>query len=195
MHTPELAITAVSAPGTEIDGTGPGGERFLDSRRIDGTLPEMLHDALSFCARNMKVRNATDPVTGMRPEQTEYPQRAVREAILNALIHRDCSENSEGTPVQVALFTDMLEVRSPGMLCGGLTEGDLGNAGAVIRNEWLASMAQDLMGMGKRNSGIRGIRREMAAAGLPPPLFRNLRDEFTVTLFNGTRGARHSQKK
>jgi len=81
------------------------------------------------------------------------------------------------------------------MLCGGLTEGDLGNAGAVIRNEWLASMAQDLMGMGKRNSGIRGIRREMAAAGLPPPLFRNLRDEFTVTLFNGTRGARHSQKK
>ena len=57
----------------------------------------MVEDALNFCRRNMKTRTIIDPQTGRRTDQTEYPISALREAILNALIHRDYSIYTEGT--------------------------------------------------------------------------------------------------
>ena len=52
----KLAITAIVVPGYEIgDSVHHSGERFIDNRRIEGTLPEMLTDAMTFCRRNMKI--------------------------------------------------------------------------------------------------------------------------------------------
>ena len=115
-YFPQLAITAIVVPGKEIGDTSQRGERFLNNKRIEGTLPEMLTEALTFCTRNMKVRTIIDPNTGERADRTEYPIEAIREAVLNALIHRDYSHFTEGTPVQIDFFENRLEIHSPGGL-------------------------------------------------------------------------------
>ena len=84
-YFPQLAITAVVVPGTEIGDIDSDAARFIDNKRIEGTIPVMVEDALSFCKRNMKIRTIIDPDTGARRDKTEYPVDAIREAILNEI--------------------------------------------------------------------------------------------------------------
>lgn len=182
-YLPQLGITAIVVPGKEIGETDQeDAARFLDNKRIEGTIAEMVEEALAFCKRNMKTRTIIDPQTGRRTDQTEYPINALREAILNALIHRDYSSYTEGTPVQLDFFTDRLEIHSPGGLYGRTTVEELGHSRPDLRNPALAVMAEILTDAENRYSGIPTIRREMAAYGLPEPLFENRRGEFVVTL-------------
>lgn len=183
-YFPQLAITAIVVPGKEIGDIGEDAARFSDNKRIEGTLPAMLSEALSFCKRNMKVRTIIDPESGERMDKTEYPIEAIREVILNALIHRDYSHFTEGTPVQIDFFTDRMEVHSPGGLYGRMTVEDLGKSRPDLRNPALATMSEFLLKTENRYSGIPTIRREMAAAGLPAPVFINRRNEFAVVLYN-----------
>lgn len=183
-YLPQLAITAVVVPGTQIGEHEGTDSRFLDNKRIEGTIKSMVEDAVNFCKRNMKVQTIIDPETGMRKDRTEYPLEAIREAVLNALIHRDYSHLTEGTPVQINFFTDRLEIHSPGSLYGRMTVEQLGHARPDLRNPALAVMTEVLVGAENRYSGIPTIRREMAAHNLPEPVFENRRNEFVVTLFN-----------
>ena len=88
---PQLGITAIVVPGTESGDVGQDSARFIDNKRIGGTISEMVEEALNFCRRNMKVKTIISKETGERKDVTEYPVDALREAILNALIHRDYS--------------------------------------------------------------------------------------------------------
>lgn len=180
---PQLAITAIVVPGTAI-GDRQDAVRFLDNKRIEGTVRTMFDEAMAFCARNMKVRTIIDPMTGQRADKTEYPVTAIREAVLNALLHRDYSPFTEGMSIQIDFFTDRLEIHSPGCLYGRLTIDQLGYAKLDLRNPTLAVMAESLTKAENRYSGIPTIRREMAEYGLPAPVFENRRDEFVVTLYN-----------
>ena len=181
---PQLAITAIVVPGQEIGDINDDGVRFLDNKRIEGILPEMLEEAILFCKRNMKIQTIIDKSTGKRKDKTEYPINAIREAILNALIHRDYSAYTEGTPIQICFFTDRLEIHSPGGLYGRMTVEDLGKAKPDLRNPTLATMSEFLLNTENRYSGIPTIRREMKEHNLPEPLFENRRNEFVVTLYN-----------
>ena len=89
-YFPQLCITAVCLPGLKQGETGDDGERFIDNKRITGAIPDMLEDALDFVKRNSKIRTIINQ-SGERIDKSEYPIIAVREAILNALIHRDYS--------------------------------------------------------------------------------------------------------
>ena len=148
------------------------------------TIKEMLAGALEFCTRNMKVQTVVDPSTGARADRTEYPINAIREALLNALIHRDYSNFTEGTPIQLDFFQDRLEIHSPGALYGRMTVDQLGHARPDLRNPTLATMTEALTGAENRYSGIPTIRRELQEAGLPAPVFENRRNEFVVTFYN-----------
>lgn len=183
-YLPQLAITAVVVPGTEIGEHDGIESRFLDNKRIEGTIKTMVDEAITFCKRNMKVQTIIDPETGKRRDRTEYPIEAIREAVLNALIHRDYSHLTEGTPVQINFFSDRLEIHSPGSLYGRMTVEQLGHARPDLRNPALAVMTEVLVGAENRYSGIPTIRREMAAHNLPEPVFENRRNEFVVTLYN-----------
>lgn len=183
-YFPQLCITAISIPGNEIGDTAPDNARFTDNRRIEGTIPEMIEEAQAFCMRNMKFRTIIDPETGKRTDRMEYPAAAVREAVLNAMIHRDYSAYTEGTPVQIDFFTDRLEIHSPGCLYGRMRPDQLGHARPEIRNPVLAGMTEALTGAGKRYSGIPAMRKAMREYGLPEPVFENRRDEFVVTFYN-----------
>ena len=109
---------------------------------------------------------------------------AIREAVLNALIHRDYSRFTEGTPVQLDFFVNRLEIHSPGGLYGRLTVKEPGKVRPDLRNPALAAMSEFLLNTENRYSGIPTIRREMKEAGLPEPVFEDRRNEFVVTLYN-----------
>lgn len=184
-YFPQLSITAISVMGLAI-GEGEDGEvRFQDNERIEGNLDAMMRGAMDFCRRNMKVRTVIDSETGRRKDRTEYPLVAVREAILNALIHRDYSPYTEGTPIQIDFFKNRLEIHSPGGLYGRMTVEELGKARPDLRNPTLAVMAEAMTESENRYSGIPTMRRAMEEAELPPPVFENRRGEFVVTFFNG----------
>ena len=78
-------------PGKELGEVNDRGARFIDNRRIEGSIPQMLDGALTFLKRNMKKMTIINARTGLREDRTEYPITAVREAVLNALVHRDYS--------------------------------------------------------------------------------------------------------
>ncbi|WP_243417163.1 ATP-binding protein [Pseudoflavonifractor phocaeensis] len=185
-YFPQLGITAIVVPGTQIGDTAEDSARFVDNKRIEGTIPAMAEEALAFCRRSMKVRTIIDKETGKRTDRTEYPMDAIREAMLNALIHRDYSIYTEGTPIQIDFFTDRLEIHSPGSLYGRMTVEQLGVARPDLRNPALAVMTEVLTGAENRYSGIPTIRRSLAEYGLPEPKFENRRNEFVVTFYNGT---------
>ena len=185
-YFPQLGITAITVPGTMIGDTDLDDSRFLDNKRIEGTITDMVDEALTFCKRNMKTRTLIDPETGKRIDRTEYPIAAIREAVLNALIHRDYSVYTEGTPVQIDFFADRLEIHSPGSLYGRMTVDQLGFAKPDLRNPALAVMTEVLTGAENRYSGIPTMRRALAEYGLPEPKFENRRNEFVVTFYNET---------
>ena len=83
-YLPQMAIIAVVVPGENLGDLSNQGARFLDNKRIEGTLIEMLDGAIAFCQRNMKVETIINPQTGNREDVTEYPINAIREIILNA---------------------------------------------------------------------------------------------------------------
>lgn len=181
---PQLCITAIVVPGTEIGETDSNDIRFLDNKRIEGTLSEQVEEAIAFCKRNMKTRTIIDKHTGMRNDIDEYPIAAIREAILNAVVHRDYSIYTEGTPVQLVIYNNRIEIHSPGNLYGKMTVEQLGIARPDLRNPALATMAESLTKAENRYSGIPTMRREMKLHGLPDPVFENRRNEFIVTFFN-----------
>lgn len=191
---PQLAITAIVVPGTQIGEVAGDSARFTDNKRIEGTIPAMVNAALNFCKHNMKTRTIIDSNTGLRTDRTEYPLDALREAILNAVIHRDYSVYSEGIPVQIDFFADRVEIHSPGGLYGRMSVEQLGIARPDLRNPALAVMAEALTGAENRYSGIPTIRRTMREHGLPEPKFENRRQEFVVTLYNESTGQRTSQQ-
>lgn len=182
-YFPQLCITAVVVPGKELGETGILGERFLDNRRIEGTLPEMLDGAIQFVRKNMKIKTIIDPDTGKRTDHTDYPVEAVREAVLNALVHRDYSIHTEGMPIQVVMYEDRLEIRNPGGIYGRLRVDQLGKVQPDTRNPVLASALEILGVTENRYSGIPTMRRALAGAGLPEPVFQDTRGSFLVEFY------------
>lgn len=183
-YFPQLCITAVSVPGKEMSATGSVGERFIDNKRIEGSITQMLNDALIFVRKNMKVKTIIDAETGMRNDRTEYPVIAVRELVLNALIHRDYSIHTESAPITITMYSDRMEIENPGGLYGRMTLDSLGFVSADTRNPYIAG-ALEIMGETENHySGIPTIRSAMKNAGLPQPVFVNNSGVFKAILYN-----------
>ena len=183
-YFPQLCITAVSVPGKEISATGSVGERFIDNKRIEGSITQMLNDALIFVRKNMKVKTIIDPETGMRNDRTEYPVIAVRELVLNALIHRDYSIHTESAPITITMYSDRMEIENPGGLYGRMTLDNLGFVSADTRNPYIAGALEIMGETENRYSGIPTVRSAMKNAGLPQPVFENNRGVFKAILYN-----------
>lgn len=114
---PQLFVACVVVPGIELGDTGTLGERFIDNKRIEGTIEEMLEGTMNFLRRNMKTSVIIDE-NGNQTNRTEYPLEALREAVANALIHRDYSTQTENAYISVSMYEDRIEVLNPGTLYG-----------------------------------------------------------------------------
>lgn len=188
-YFPQLCITAVVVPGTEVGETGMMGERFLDNQRIEGSIPEMLEAAIGFVRKNMRTKTMIDSDTGRRQDRTDYPVTAVREAILNALVHRDYSIHTEGMPIQLLMFNDRLEIRNPGGIYGRIRIDQLGKMQPDTRNPVLATALEVLGVTENRYSGIPTIRRAMDEYGLRDPEFLEERGNFVVRFYKEQKNA------
>ncbi len=184
MFFPQYTVNAMVVMGYEKGETAVDGSRFIDNKRIEGTLPEMLEETMKFLGKNMKVRTIVDPVTGERADKTEYPVVALREAVLNAIIHRDYSMHTEAMPIEVVMYKNRVEIRNPGGLYGRLTVDKLGKVQPDTRNPVLARAMETLGKTENRYSGIPTMILEMKKAGMRVPVFENLRSEFAVIFYN-----------
>lgn len=182
-YFPQLCITAIAVPGTEIGNLGDSGERFLDNQRIEGSISEMLDEAIRFVKKNMKNKTIINPETGAREDRTDYPITAVREAIINALVHRDYSFHTEGMPIQIIMYEDRMEIRNPGGIYGRIKVDQLGKMQPDTRNPVLALTLETLRITENRYSGIPTIRREMEKYNLKEPKFADERGSFIVTFY------------
>lgn len=182
---PRLNITFTAYPDT-AKASAEGGPRFLDNQKIDGPIPVMLEEALNAVARNM--RTGAVIVDGFRQELPDYPLEAVREAIVNALMHRDYSPEAQGQ-IQVNLYVDRMEILNPGGLYGNVTVETLGSAGlSSTRNQALSIILESTpFGSGfvaeNRGSGYQAILSELQRATLPSPEPKNDLTHFLLTFY------------
>lgn len=183
-YFPQFCITAVALPGTEMGTTGDAGERFMDNMRITGAIPDMLEDAVEFVRRNSRTKTIIDE-DGRRSDKPEYPIKAVREAVLNALVHRDYSIHTENVPIRIEMYRDRMEIINSGGLYGRISIDALGKVRPETRNATLANILELLKITENRYSGIPTIRTEFSNAGLPAPVFSVLHGEFKVVMKNG----------
>lgn len=191
---PQLNVTFVSYPTT--DGRAMrDGTRFLDNAALDGPIPMMVSGLLEAVQRNMTRRSV---ISGAgREDVWEYPVEAVRELVVNALMHRDYNALAQGSQVRVEMYPDRLVFLNPGGLFGAASTTEL-LRGTVSssRNAALARLLEDVEIPGtnrtvceNRGSGIRTIASELASFGMEPLRLRSSGGIFTAELSSRDRPA------
>ena len=153
---------------------------IIDSKFVSGTITDLLKEAEDFIKRNTRTAFRIEGTE--REEVPEYPQPVTREALVNALTHRDYFSRDA---VQINLFDDRMEFVSPGNLPTGLSVSILGTI-SKQRNPLTYRLMRDLGLVEGLATGIPRIRSAMKDAGLPEPIFEELAGFFRVTLMNGT---------
>jgi ATP-dependent DNA helicase RecG len=142
-----------------------------------GPLPEQIRAAEGFVVANMRKGARIGDL--MREERSEYPVPAVREAIVNAVAHRDYA--IRGEEIRVLMFTDRIEVYSPGRLPGHITVDNIADE-RFARNEVIVQVLTDLGFVERLGYGIDRIIRLMREAGLSKPKFEETANGFRLTL-------------
>ncbi len=180
---PALTITFVRYYGTEPGVKGPRGERFLDNRKFEGRLDEMVDDAVQRVVVNMRHGTLIEGI--FHRTLFEYPEEAMREAIVNAVAHRDYSPLAQGSHVRIEMYADRLVVITPGGLHGPVNEETLDTTQST-RNQLLMRLLEERGMVEDRGSGIPMMITAMREAHLEPPRFRDQRNDFRVVFRNHT---------
>ncbi|MEI7814524.1 MAG: ATP-binding protein [Coriobacteriia bacterium] len=169
-------VRFVEFPGVEVASSGEK-VTYRYTEEVTGTVPELI----ARMERLHKERLAPGVLAdGFRVEELPaVPLFALREAMVNAVCHRDYS--LVGANIQVRLFADRLEVQSPGGLPGPITVDNILTE-SYARNPRVADILRDLGYVERHGLGIDNMFTSMADAHLPPPEFANTATSFTVTL-------------
>ena len=156
-----------------------GASRYADRKIVTGTLQEVIDGAEDFLNRYIAVGARIEG--WKRIDIPEYSLEVLREAIINAVVHRDYSKRGES--VRVFYYPDRVEIHSPGLLLPGITVEQMtrGEVQSKLRNPILANLLRDIPGyMEQIGSGVRFMLDETKRLGLPSPQFRET-SEFVVT--------------
>ena len=149
---------------------------ILDRKDFDSGVVADIEDAMRFIERNTRTAYR---IEGLRRQNIpEYPMEAVREAITNAVMHRDWF--FDGANVFVELYADRIEVISPGSLPKGLTLADLGRK-SIRRNPLIADLLHRIDFIEKAGTGIQRIRDGAREQECPEPEFEA--DRFVTVTF------------
>jgi len=144
------------------------GNVVIDDRMITGTLFEQIDEGMDFIHKNINVEFV---MTG-KPEREQvwdYPLEALREALINAVCHRDYTILSH---IEIRIYDERLVIWSPGHLPFGISLEELYKPhSSTLRNKGLAEVFYDTELIEKWGSGIDKIQKYCLNAGLPEPIF------------------------
>lgn len=159
-ESPELFLPNASVMATCYLG-GDRASKQADAQEIGGPVSRQIAEAVAFVLRNMKTAARKEPA---RVDMPQYSERAVFEAVVNAVAHRDYSV--KGSRIRLSMFEDRLEILSPGALPNNLTVDSM-DIRQSTRNEILASVLGRMPVGGTRGSGERRFFMERRGDGVP----------------------------
>ena len=172
-YLPSSRITFAYFNGESIS------EEILDSKVIEGTLTELIDETVKTIQRNFKTPSK---VKGLkRIEKKRLPKEVLREAITNAVAHRNYSIGAE---IRIYMFLNRIEIRSPGVLPNTVTieKMKIGSY-SVLRNPLIAQYLRDLRYIDKLGRGVQMILRKTKELGFSEPELIEEGEEFILTLF------------
>ena len=170
---PDAVIRCARFQGTNTN-------RFLDHLEIDEHLPRAVETAISFIERH--TMQATEIGRVCRRDIPEYPIHAVREAVINAIVHTDYAIS--GMNIKVAIFNNRLEITNPGFLPFGLTLKAALSGISKLRNRLIGRVFRELKLIEQWGTGLNRMISACKDQGLQPPLFEEIGATFRVTLFS-----------
>lgn len=187
-YFPKLVVDVAVHAGTEK--AEPGQPRFLDRVVCEGSLGEVVQEAVRAVIKNLRTVSIVRG-TG-RHDEPEIPEEVLREAIVNAVVHREYSPYFTGQSVSVDVFSDRVVIMNPGGLWGGKTLETIQDGSSRCRNEALMKLMSSIPlpdGSGipaeGQGSGIALMVRKMQSRALEPPCFEADIDCFKVILGRG----------
>jgi|ERR1700733_3798234 len=153
---------------------------ILDSVDIESYPTRALEEAIRFIERNTSVKSEIGRI--YRTDIPEYPPVALREILVNALLHADYA--IKGSTITIAIFDDRIEITNPGGLVFGQTLPRALSGSSIIRNPVIAQTFRELKLIERWGSGLQRIIDACAQRGLEEPKFEERATEFRVTLYN-----------
>ena len=181
---PEAIIRCVRFAGNERDS-------IIDQANIEIYLPFAIEEAIKFIQRNTHLRSEIKSLS--RKDIPQYPLIAIREALINAVVHADYAV--KGVFISVAIFDERIEITNPGSLPFGFTL-DKALAGASrIRNRVIAKVFYHLKWIEQWGRGLQLIVKECIKNGLAQPKFEELNNQFRVTLYSNKHATKHATQK
>jgi ATP-dependent DNA helicase RecG len=176
---PTLNITVTQYPGPDKINEEDLSETYTDNREIVGNVNVQFSTAFEFIKTKLPIRGTIEG-SGKRRDSLIIPEIALREALANAIAHRDYATHTAN--IQVDIFADRVEIINPGTSLVPLDQ--LEDAPSATRNPLLMSHLKDRGVTEQKARGIRTIRLAIRNAGLLEPTFQNINESFKVTLFS-----------
>ena len=164
---------------------GVSDTHILDRKELTGDLYSIFEDCMAYM--QAKLNTALIPHARGRDERLELPEDALREALVNAIAHRDYQSTAN---VQVHIFRDRLEIVTPGGLPAGMREEDLGTK-SVPRNPLLFGMLYRMGLVEQIGSGIRRIRQLCRDYSVAEPVIDVSENWVTTTFARKVEHAAH----
>jgi predicted HTH transcriptional regulator len=152
---------------------------FIDRLDIDGGILPAIEEVPKFIRRN--TRMAAEIKNIRRRDISEYPVLAIREALLNALLHTDYS--MMGSRILVAIYSDRLDITNPGMLPLGMTLEDFKNGVSIVRNKIIAKVFEKMELIEQWGSGYKRITDICKNEGYPEPKWEEFGSAVRVTFY------------
>ncbi len=160
--------------------TGSARTYSSDHRDIDKHLPSAINEVLDFIAKNTFTSTKIGPKK--RVNIPQYPEVAIREAVINALVHTDYS--IKGSSIIIAIFDDRIEITNPGGMAYGLSLEDALAGSSRSRNRVIVRVFHFLGLVEQWGSGLQKIIESCIEKGLNPPKFEEMSSQFRVTIYS-----------
>jgi ATP-dependent DNA helicase RecG len=171
-YLPEACVSFAHFDGSEID------EKLIDKQVISGTLDRQVEGTMAVIKNNLLQGSAIQGARAVA-EQYLYPDKVFRELLVNACVHRNYAIH--GSRIRVFLFSDRIEVISPGRLPSTVTIEKLRRGVSYAVNPVLVKFMENLRFIDKLGRGLPMVYREAVSHGRKV-LFEELGEEFRVTL-------------
>ncbi len=152
---------------------------FLDQYDVEGTILDAVHEIPKFIRRNTRVSAKINKI--QREDIPEYSPILVREILTNALVHADYSIS--GMNPRISIFSDRMEIESPGMLPFGYTLDDFIAGVSHVRNKVIARIFRELRLMEEWGTGYKRISKVCNEGRYPLPLWEEVGTTIKVTLY------------